>query len=206
MTVLQQVERLIEAGVPAAAGMADADVAALATDLPHEAGAVVAVHPGFVDPARLAALLRRGGRPGFVVEDMTDVADFAAIGAVEVPDRPLYLLRDPARGDELRNISPDDALPALLAAGRSPLTLNEGISWVLQDPDVLAPGACFMTIGSRRAKGARLDPRTPALWISSGTGRDGPQRRGAPKVGWCRAGNRHTRMGHASAAGRTPVA
>jgi hypothetical protein len=206
MTLRQQVERLIGAGVPRVAGLAEAEFAALAADLPQVAGAVVAVHPDLVGPARLAALLSRSGRPGFVVEDMTDVADFAAIEAVDVPGRPLYLVRDPARGDDLRNVSPDDALPAILAAGRTPLTLNEGISWVLQDPEVLVPGACFMTIGSRRVRGARLDPRTPALWISSGTGRDGPQRRGAPKVGWCWASNRHTWLGHASAAGRATLA
>ncbi|WP_369693045.1 DUF5701 family protein, partial [Dietzia timorensis] len=38
--------------------------------------------------------------------------------------------------------------------------------------------------------------------ISGGTGRDGAERKGAPKVGWCWAGNRHTWLGFASAAGR----
>ncbi|MGW5065066.1 DUF5701 family protein, partial [Streptomyces cyaneofuscatus] len=27
--------------------------------------------------------------------------------------------------------------------------------------------------------------RAPAIWISNGTGRDGGERRNAPKVGWC---------------------
>jgi len=49
-----------------------------------------------------------------------------------------------------------------------------------------------------------LDSRTPAIWISNGTGRDGAANRGAPKVGWCWAGNRHTWLGFASAADRHP--
>ena len=44
--------------------------------------------------------------------------------------------------------------------------------------------------------------RTPALWISNGTGRDGRERKGAPKLGWCWWGNRHTWLGIASCQGR----
>jgi hypothetical protein len=63
-----------------------------------------------------------------------------------------------------------------------------------------------MTIGSRaRRPSGALDARTPALWISNGTGRDGRERRDAPKVGWCWAGNRHTWLGFASAARRAPL-
>jgi hypothetical protein len=103
--------------------------------------------------------------------------------------------------------TPDAALTAITAAGRTPLTLAEGIHWALQRPDVLERNHCFMTIGSRLTRpDGRLDARTPALWISNGTGRDGPARRDAPKVGWCWAGNHHTWLGFASAAGRTAAA
>ena len=99
------------------------------------------------------------------------------------------------------------ALPAILAAGRTSLTLSEGIHWLLLRPGVLEPGRCFMTIGSRlRKTDGSLGARAPALWISNGTGRDGPQNRNAPKVGWCWAGNRHTWLGFASAAGRILLA
>ena len=60
-----------------------------------------------------------------------------------------------------------------------------------------------MTIGTRKRTPKGLDTRTPALWISGGTGRDGKERKGAPKVGWCWAGNRHTWLGFASATGRS---
>ena len=59
-----------------------------------------------------------------------------------------------------------------------------------------------MTIASRKTNGDRLDARTPAIWISGGTGRDGAASKGAPKVGWCWAGNRHTWLGFASASSR----
>ena len=205
MSLVDQVAALVAAGVPEAAGISPAELAAHAAALPEVPGAVLAVHPSLAAPGRLAGLLRHGGRPGFVVADMTDVDDFAPINGLAIPDLPLYVVLGSTRGDELRNASPVEALAAIRGAGRTPLTLNEGISWLLQDPTVLQPGACFMTIGSRKHTGAaQLDGRCPAIWISRGTGRDGPTRRNAPKVGWCWAGNRHTWLGHASAAGRLP--
>ena len=144
-------------------------------------------------------MLSLGGKPGFVVVDMTDLDEFVPID--EMPDAPLYLVHDVERGDEMANWSPDEALPAIRARGRRPLTTNEGISWLLQEPDRLEANRCFMTIGSRKPTSKGLDARTPAIWISRGTGRDGKERNGAPKVGWCWAGNRHTWLGFASTVG-----
>lgn len=138
---------------------------------------------------------------------MDDVDEFTAIESVTVPGHPAYLLSGLDRGDSMANWSPDEALPAIGSAGRTPLTLTEGLHWVLQQPGILQRGHCFMTIGSRRRKpDGTLDARTPALWISNGTGRDGPRHRHAPKVGWCWAGNRHTWLGFASAGSRTAAA
>ncbi len=106
----------------------------------------------------------------------------------------------------MANWSPDEARPAIAAAQRTPLTLSEGIHWLLQQPEALERGHCFMTIGSRlRKTNGSLDARIPALWISNGTGRDGPANRNAPKLGWCWAGNRHTWLGFASASRRVPA-
>jgi hypothetical protein len=203
--VIEQVDRLIAAGVAQAAGVSARELAAHAAGLPDVPGAVLAVHPRLASPSQLAPLLRRDGRAGFVVEDMTDVDAFAPIDGVDVPDLPVYLLADPVRGDDLRTTTPIEGLARIRAAGRTPLTLNEGISWLLQDPSVLEPGACFMTLGSGKRTTTGMDARTPAIWISGGTGRDGAARRGAPKVGWCWAGNRHTWLGHASGEGRLPL-
>lgn len=205
VSLVDQVAALVAAGVPEVAGISPAELAGYAAALPEVPGTVLAVHPRTATPGQLAGLLRHGGRSGFVVADMTDVDDFAPIDGLAIPDLPLYLVLGPTRGDELRNASPVEALPVIRGAGRTPLTLNEGISWLLQDPTVLQPGACFMTIGSRKhTAAAQPDARCPAIWISRGTGRDGPPRRNAPKVGWCWAGNRHTWLGHASAANRLP--
>jgi hypothetical protein len=172
----------------------------------HHAESLLAVHPDLVAASTLAPLLRLNGKPGFVVTGMTDIDEFTPIPSVTLPDAPLYVLRDVDRGDAMANWSPDEALHAIEDSGRTPLTLAEGLQWLLQQPDVLERNHCFMTIGSRRRKpDGSLDSRTPAVWISNGTGRDGRANRNAPKVGWCWARNRHTWLGFASAAGRFSI-
>ncbi|MEV1025693.1 DUF5701 family protein [Streptomyces sp. NPDC050264] len=201
-----QAERLIELGVHESAGLPAADVrrfAEKARTSADGAGALLAVHPDRAPASALAPLLSRDGKPGFVVIDMPDVDDFTPLGTVALPEAPLYVLTGLDRGDQMANWSPDEALPALTARARTPLLLTEGIHWVIQQPAALERNHCFMTIGSRlRKAGGALDARTPALWISNGTGRDGRERRDAPKVGWCWAGNRHTWLGFASTTGR----
>jgi len=199
----EQVDRLVELGVPDLAGLTPLAFRAHAAGLPAEGGLVV-VHPALVPASALTPLLSRGGRPGFVVVDLADLDEFAPVEGVELPDRPLYLLRDVDRGDDLRSWSPDEAMPEIVGRGRTPLTTSEGICWLLQQPERLEPNHCFMTIASRKPKatGRGLDARTPAIWIGGGTGRDAKHSKGAPKVGWCWAGNRHTWLGFAHAAAR----
>ena len=172
-------------------------------DGPGTGRVVLAVHPSLVSTARLAPLLSREGKAGFVVVDMSDLADFSPTDDVHVPDAPLYLVGDVTRGDDMLDWTPTDAHAELGRQARTPLTVSEGVSWLLQEPDQLEPGKCFMCIGSRKRKAAGgLDSRTPALWISGGTGRDGRENKGSPKVGWCWAGNHHTWLGFASASAR----
>jgi len=186
--------------------------AAAALERTATAGSLLVVHPRVLPPSALAGHLRRTTtvrgreveRAGFVVVDMADVDDFAPVPGLDVPDADVYAVAPPDRGDALANWSPEEAQPEIAARGRSPLTLAEGVHWVLQAPEVLARNLCFMTIGSRlRRPDGSYDARTPAVWISNGTGRDGAERRGAPKVGWCWWRNRHTWLGFASTAGRT---
>ncbi|MEU9203262.1 DUF5701 family protein [Streptomyces sp. NPDC048332] len=201
-----QAETLIELGVHEIAGLSADGIRAFAKTAESgaaEGGGLLAVHPDRAPASALAPLLRRDDKPGFVVVDMPDVDLFAPLDTVSVPDAPLYVLGGVDRGDHMANWSPDEALPALIEQDRTPLLLTEGIHWVLQQPAALERNHCFMTIGSRlrKANGA-LDARTPALWISNGTGRDGRERRNAPKAGWCWAGNRHTWLGFGSTTGR----
>ncbi|RYE79004.1 MAG: hypothetical protein EOO74_04415 [Myxococcales bacterium] len=168
-----------------------------------EGEGLVVVHPSVAAAADLVALVSRDDKPGFVVPDLTDVEQFAPIDGVEVPDGPVYLVTDPQRGDEMSNWSPDEALPVITGAGRSPMTIHEGLSWLLQQPEMLDRNHCFMTIGSRKPGAKGLDKRTPAIWISNGVERDGGrERRNSAKLGWCWAGNRHTWLGFGSVAGR----
>lgn len=205
-SIAVQADRLISLGVHEIAGFTAGALRDAAADVGRP-GALLVLHPDRAPASALAPLLEHAGRPGFVVADMTDVDDFGPVPAVVVPPGPVYAAVDLDRGDEMRNWSPDEAFPAITAAGRTPLTLAEGIHWLLQCPGVLARDHCFMTVGSRRRRtDGKLDARTPALWISNGTGRDGRERRDAPKVGWCWAGNRHTWLGFASAGHREPLA
>lgn len=195
----KQAERLLELGVHSLAGLTEDQVHSAVSDAAEDSLLVLRD----AQPSDLAPLLEFSGKAGFVVVDMPDVDLFTPIETVAIPERPGYLVQGPTRGDEMENWSPDEALPVITAAGRTPLTLLEGIHWLLQVPEVLERGHCFMTIGSRLRKPTGvLDTRTPAVWISNGTGRDGKDNRNAPKVGWCWAGNRHTWLGFASAAGR----
>ena len=202
-TLTAQADRLIALGVHEIAGLSPVELCAAAGAGPRE-GALLVVHPDLAPASRLAGLVERAGKRGFVVADLTDVDAFAPIEPL--PAGPVHVVDGVDRGDEMGNWSPDEALPAITGRGRTPLTLTEGIHWLLQQPGALERNHCFMTIGSRlRKPDGRLDARTPALWLSNGTGHDCRERKNAPKVGWCWAGNRHTWLGFASAAGRAAV-
>jgi len=200
-SLTDQARRLLDLGVHDLAGTTpDALLDAAGRVGPD--GLLVTAAPA----SALAPLLRLGDKEGFVVEDMTDVDGFRPTDVAAVPAAP-YVVAGLDRGDAHLDRTPAETLPDLLAAGRSPLTVEEGLHWVLQDPDVLERNHCFMTIGSRlRKPDGAYDARTPALWISNGTGRDGKERRGAPKLGWCWWGNRHTWLGIASCGSRTALA
>jgi hypothetical protein len=149
---------------------------------------LVLVIPRRLAPAELSMPLTRHGRkPGFVSGDTADIGRFQPIDGVDVPDADVYLLVDVERGDDYRNATPDAALAAITARGRTPLTYDEGIAVVTQSPQSLEKNHCFSLVASRCG-----DRRVPALWISGG----------APKLGWCWAGNPHTWLGSASCAAR----
>lgn len=199
-----QAQRLIDLDVHTLAGLPEDALRTAAERWGSErTDALLVIDPALAPPSALTPLLRRGEKPGFVVEDMTDVDQFAPTG-IELDGEALYLVEGPDRGDEFENASPAEALAELTARGRTPLLLTEGIHWVLQQPGILERNHCFMTIGSRLQKpSGTFDSRTAALWISNGTGRDGKERKDAPKLGWCWWNNRHTWLGIASAAGRS---
>ena len=141
--------------------------------------------------AAAAARIQREGKPVVLGQlEPEELAGFVPIEAVEIPDAPAYLATDIDLGEASRNVRPEDALKEILAAGRSPLTIDEGVALMLQQPSVIARNWGFSLAGSRRG-----DQRVPAMWIS--------EKR--PKLGWCWDRNPHTWLGTASCAGRIPA-
>jgi hypothetical protein len=126
------------------------------------------------------------GGVGFTTMEADDLARFAPLPELDVPQTP-YLLVDVDTGPDTRGRTPADVLPELTEEGRSPLTLAEGVAVLVTDPGVLRTRNCFSLLGSRAG-----DKRVPALWVSA--------RR--PRLGWCYQGAPHTWLGSASCAGR----
>ncbi len=131
-----------------------------------------------------------GGSPPGVLDrnhGAQGLAPYRPIEEVGPPPAPVYALVDVDRGEEFRGVAPHDALPVIVKRGRTPLTIAEGVAFVLLYPHVLEKNACFMLSGSRRG-----DRRVPALWISGK----------APKLGWCWDGNPHDWLGVANTGAR----
>lgn len=142
-------------------------------------------------PADAAARIERQGRPVVLGHlAFEELETFVPIEGVELPAGPEYRVLDIDLGAGSRNVRPEDALRDILAAGRSPLTLDEGIALMLERPEVIAPNWGFSMAGARRG-----DQRVPAFWVSQGR----------PKLGWCWDRNPHTWLGTASCAGREPL-
>jgi hypothetical protein len=126
------------------------------------------------------------GGTGFSTMTPEDLARFGPIEDIDVPCA-AYDLLDIDTGSSTRGIAPAEALAQVSSAGRSPLTIAEGIALVAAHPEVLRKNHCFYLAGSSAG-----DRRVPALWLSGGR----------PRLGWCWAGNPHTWLGMASCRGR----
>lgn len=194
--LVAQIDRLVELGYPALAGLAEQEfrdrlaplnVVAARVRSPY----ILVVTRELVSPYDAVPLLRlAGGRnPGVVDRNHAagDLATYHPVEELDVPAVPAYLLLDVERGEEFCGVKPEDALPVIRGRGRTPLTIDEGIAVVTHRPELLEKNKCFMLSGSRRH-----DRRVPAMWISER----------APKLGWCWDGNPHSWLGVASAAGR----
>lgn len=123
---------------------------------------------------------------GFTTMDDADLARFRPLPELDVPGAP-YLLVDVDTGADTLNLPPADALPQIAEAGRSPLTLAEGLALLVSHPGVLRARNAFSLLGSRAG-----DKRVPALWVS--------KRR--PRLGWCWQGAPHSWLGSASCGAR----
>lgn len=195
----RQVRTLVEKGYPAIAGMtAEAFTARLAPlrrtveGLAPPAGDgvvpfVIVIPRTWVPLEAAMPLITLKERVGFIDFKPGGLETFGPLPELEVPEDEPYLAIAVETGSEYRNVTPDDALAAIRARERMPLTLEEGLALLTQFPEKLVKNHCFSLAGSRSG-----DRRVPALWIS--------QLR--PKLGWCWAGNPHTWLGTAFCAGR----
>jgi hypothetical protein len=203
----RQFRTLLDMGYPAIAGLTEdaftrlvaplrrAAVTRGASMLPPTEGRVpfvLVITKELVPADRSMPLTALAGkaRPGVVDRNYAsaeDVGRFEAVKELEIPEGTAYLLLDVDRGEETLNLPPEEAMPIITGQDRTPLTIDEGISLITHYPAALAKNKCFSLAGSRCG-----DRRVPALWISQG----------APKLGWCWAGNPHTWLGTASCAGR----
>lgn len=193
----RQLRTLHDLGYPAAAGISDADLDLLVKPL-HDLlpetpdGSIpllLVVRSTLVPTVDAVARWSVKGKAGWT--DMADeLAGYRPIDGVDVPDAPVYLLLDVDTGAETLNVRPDDALPMVTARGRTPLTIDEGVALVTQHPDVFKTHNAFQALASRAD-----NKRIPSFWMS----------KGAPRLGWCWAGNPHTWLGAASAGSRLSV-
>ncbi|MBK6763301.1 MAG: hypothetical protein IPG68_08495 [Micrococcales bacterium] len=130
--------------------------------------------------------LAGGSKTGIFDRNFEDPDRYHPVAADVPVDRP-YLIHGFEPGVEYLNVPPRQAVPQILARGRLPVTIEEGLGVFVHNPSVLQRNECFSLAGSTRG-----DKRVPALWISGN----------APKLGWCFAGAPHTWLGTASVAGR----
>jgi hypothetical protein len=198
----RQTENLITKGYPTAAGLSTDDflkyidplrarVAECSTDIQSvDEGTfpfVIVVQSALVAAADAVRFVEREQKRAISVMVAEYLSAFKPIAEVRVPDDLAYLLIDVDAGKNSLNVTPDAAVATILAEKRSPLTIDEGIALVTQYPEAVKKNHGFSLAGSRRG-----DRRVAAWWIS----------KGAPKLGWCWAGNPHTWLGTASCGGR----
>jgi hypothetical protein len=195
----RQLATLIDKGYPDLTGLSEPAFVALISPLRaivadlSGSGAqrripfVLVVAGGMVLREQAFSLVELKGRAGFTTMEPDDLARFFPIAEVELPAATAYVLVDIDTGQDMLDVPPEEAMPTILAAGRSPLTLDEGIALVTHYPDLLVSGNRFSMLGSRCG-----DRRVTAIWVS--------ERR--PRLGWCWAGAPHTWLGSASCGSR----
>jgi hypothetical protein len=188
----RQVHALVATGLPAMVGLAEECFRACCEPLrdvlpagPAGEGVPFVVVVPDVPVLDVLATVQTAGGGGASTMEPEELARCRPLPELGVPPVP-YLLLDVDTGRDTRDVPPRDVVARLAAAGRTPLTLAEGLALLVSDPGVL------------RSRGYSLpgsyagDERAPALWDS---GR-------CPRLGWCHQGAPHTWLGTASCGAR----
>jgi hypothetical protein len=189
----RQVDALVTAGLPAWRDLGDECFRAwleplrdLFPTLPESAGIPFVVVVPDLPVVEVLQTVQMVGGTGFTSMEPDDLERFRPLPELDVPAAP-YLLLDVDPGADSLGLPPGRAAERIAAAGRTPLTIAEGLAVLVSDPGVLRSRNCFSLLGSRAG-----DKRVPALWVSA--------RR--PRLAWCYRGAPHSWLGSASCAGR----
>lgn len=194
----RQVQTYLDAGYPALAGLTDQAFVELVEPLRDKAFRAVTtsadriafalvVTSSLVTPDRALPSVHWRSTTGWTEYTADDLAGYRPIEGVEVPDRTAYLVTDVDTGTATLDVRAKDAVPLIEAEGRSPLTIDEGVSLLALWPGILKERNAFFLPGARDSS-----KRVAALWVS----------KGHPRLGWCWEGNPHTWLGSASCGGR----
>ncbi len=196
----RQVSKLIELGYPTFAGLSEGKFSSLLDQLRPSLSSlpkksvdlengyvpfVIVIKRDLVSAEKAMPFVSRDGKQGVVKLFPHSSSNFSPIQSANIPEGNAYLLVDIERGDEFRNVRPQDAHESIEKVGRSPLTIDEGIAVLTQYPNFLEKNHCFSLLASRNSK----DKRVPAIWIDA---------QKQPNLGWCWNGNPHTWLGSAS--------
>ncbi len=146
---------------------------------------VIVVKNSVVSAEQTMSLTEKNGVLGITKLFPHTSTDFETIPEIQLPNSPYYLLIDIDRGKENINLPPNEAMTLIKQAGRSPLTIDEGIAILTHYPDFLMKNNCYSLLASRH----QGDQRVPAIWING---------KKQPNLGWCWDGNPHTWLGSAS--------
>lgn len=198
----RQVQNLVDKNYPEFAGITEQELRALAqplqakledlqNDRKNGIPFLLVVSSSLVSSEHAMSKVFANKQQGSVVTTPVKPTDFQEIKGIETPNAQIYLLTNFNTGKEFLNISPEDCLKTILARGRTPLTLDEGVALVTHFPEVLTDKEKYNCI---QMPGSRIpgDQRVPSIWMSYKK----------PRLGWCWDRNIHTWLGSASASDR----
>jgi hypothetical protein len=190
----RQVRSYLDAGWPALAGMTGEAFVDLVEPLRDKAARAAATTPdriafALVVTSRLVTADRAlptvhwKSTTGWTEYTADDLAGYRPVEGVVVPEHTAYLVTDVDTGKATLDVRAKDAVPLIEAEGRTPLTIDEGVSLLALWPGILKERNAFFLPGARDGS-----KRVAALWVS----------KGHPRLGWCWEGNPHTWLGSAS--------
>lgn len=140
--------------------------------------ALLALSPILCPPSLMATFMVVPGEEtpaGVIAEDMKDVDLFTAGPGITIPRQVAYVVEDPLMHHDRISSTPK-------VAGRTVLTVSEGIAWQIQTQGALIDKYGFIALGSRIfTENAEVDPRVPTLSLVTRNDLGGAQ---VPELGW----------------------